>query len=96
MMMPSQFLKEAGDAFEVQGARPKTAGEEHYFASKDDLMKEKYKKGTKIYHDDYGYGIVTNVNDRSEEVVITVTFENGSDKKFIPKYQAKSLQIIRD
>ena len=81
---------------EIQGARPKTEGEEHYFSSKDDLLKEKYKKGTKIFHDDYGYGIVTNVNDRSEEVVITVQFENGMPKKFIPKYQAKALQIIRD
>lgn len=95
-MLPSVFLKEAEDAFDIQGARKQTEGETHYFASKDDLLKEKYKKGTKIYHDDYGYGIVVQQNASSENLVITVAFESGGQKKFIPQYQAKSLQIIRE
>lgn len=96
LMLPSVFLKEAEDAFDIQGVRKQTESETHYFASKDDLLKEKYKKGTKIYHDDYGYGIVVQQNASSENLVITVAFESGGQKKFIPQYQAKSLQIIRE
>lgn len=61
-----------------------------------DPLKLKYAKGTKIYHDDYGYGIVVKQNDAGDEFVISVQFENGTTKKFIPKYQQKSLQVIKD
>lgn len=96
LITPSIFLKEMKEFLDIQDFRQPTEGETHYFASKDDLLKEKYKKGTKIYHDDYGYGIVVQQNASSENLVITVAFESGGQKKFIPQYQAKSLQIIRE
>ena len=55
----------------------------------------KWKKGLKVYHDDYGYGLVTKAYANSGEYVIEVQFETGSKKKFLPKYQAKSLDIIK-
>ena len=62
---------------------------------KDELA-EKWKKGTKIYNDDYGYGVVTASSYRDDEFVITVQFENSGIKKFMPKYQARKLMIVKD
>ena len=61
------------------------------------LIQQKYRTGTKIFHDDYGYGIVTktSVTDE-EEFVITVNFESGMQKKFLPQYQEKSLMVVKD
>ena len=59
-------------------------------------LSEKWKKGTKLFHDEYGYGIVTATSFRDDEFVITVQFENSGIKKFMPKYQAKSLMIVKD
>jgi DNA helicase-2/ATP-dependent DNA helicase PcrA len=55
-----------------------------------------WPKGTKIYHDDYGYGIISRNYMNAGEYVIDVQFENGCVKKFIPEYQSKSLQKIKD
>ena len=59
-------------------------------------LAEKWKKGLRLYHDDYGYGVITSSSINGAEYVIEVAFENGGKKKFLPAYQAKSLQIIKD
>lgn len=56
----------------------------------------KWQKGVKVYHDDYGYGIITSAKDNGEEFVITVQFETGNSKRFLPKYQSRALTIIKD
>ncbi len=95
-MMPSIFIKEAENAFDIQGVRPETESEKHYFSNPNSILADKFKKGTKIFHDDYGYGIVESINNSGQDIVISVRFETGSSKKFIPKYQSKSLQVIKD
>lgn len=57
-------------------------------------LAEKWKKGTKVYSDDYGYGIVYNRKLSEGEFVIEVQFETGGKKKFLPEYQ-KKLMIIK-
>ena len=57
---------------------------------------ETWKKGVKLYHDDYGTGIITSARINEGEYVIQVQFENGSVKKFLPEYQKKSLDILKD
>ena len=57
---------------------------------------EKWKKGVKVYHDDYGYGVISSCELANEEYKITVTFENGGKKAFLPEYQSHSLEIIKD
>ena len=64
--------------------------------SEDDSLVSKWKKGTHVYHDDYGDGAVVAAYSNSGEYVIEVQFVNGGKKKFLPKYQAKSLQVIKD
>lgn len=62
-----------------------------------DPIKKAYCKGTKIYHDDYGYGVICAAAENDDgEYAITVSFENSGRKKFLPKYQKKSLEIIKD
>ena len=63
----------------------------------NDPLAQKYCKGAKIYHDDYGYGIISaGMMSEDDEYVITVRFENGGTKKFIPKYQSHSLMVVKD
>lgn len=62
-----------------------------------DPIKHKYCRGTKIYHDDYGYGmIVSSTTTEDDQYAVTIQFENGGIKKFLPKYQEKSLQVIKE
>ena len=62
-----------------------------------DPIKRKYCRGTRVYHDDYGYGvIVSTLTTAEEEYAVTVQFETGGIKKFLPKYQYKSLECIKD
>lgn len=62
-----------------------------------DPIKKAYSKGTRIYHDDYGYGVITAAQENEDgEYCVTVSFENSGKKKFLPKYQKKSLEIIKD
>ena len=82
------------------GSRAERAGGGGAFGgvgnAENDALAEKWKKGTKVYNDDYGYGVITQSSYRDEEFVITVQFENSGMKKFMPKYQARKLEIIKD
>ncbi|MBP5283350.1 MAG: ATP-dependent helicase, partial [Treponema sp.] len=65
--------------------------------TESDPVKKKYSKGAKIYHDDYGYGVIVKTAETEEgEYCITVQFENGSMKRFLPKYQESALMVVRD
>ncbi|MCR4822031.1 MAG: ATP-dependent helicase [Treponema sp.] len=62
-----------------------------------DPIRRKYCRGTKIYHDDYGYGIVMNTMTNDEgEFAIAVNFESGGTKRFLPKYQESDLLVVKD
>lgn len=101
-MKPSPFLKESSKAFKIIGhqpaefcsfyAQPVYDEEESQFSE----YFAKWKKGTKLYHDDYGYGVIINSKISNEEFVIEVQFESREKKKFLPAYQAKSLTIIKE
>jgi DNA helicase-2/ATP-dependent DNA helicase PcrA len=111
-MRPSPFIKEAAEAFTVIGHAPfgfatKKASPYGSFgrdasvfagsgAGGDDGLSAKWKKGTHVYHDDYGNGVIVATHSNDGELVIEVQFEGGGRLKFLPKYQAKSLEIIKD
>ena len=66
----------------------------HRYKNRDKEIKAKYKKGKRVYHDDYGYGIITRTAETDDgEYSITVTFENSGSKSFLPKYQSSSLLV---
>lgn len=56
----------------------------------------KWKKGVKVFHDDYGYGVISSSEMSNGEYKITIHFENGGSKSFLPEYQSHSLTIIKD
>ena len=58
-------------------------------------QQKKWAVGTKLYHDDYGYGQIISSRINGSEFLIEVRFETGTVKKFLPEYQAKALQIIK-
>lgn len=61
-----------------------------------DALHDRYKIGTKVYSDDYGYGYIFDTDDCDDEFVVTVQFENMTTKKFMPKYQSNRIMIIKD
>lgn len=110
-MRPSPFIKESVQAFKVIGQVPfgmigtgagagagagYSAGYSSGYSAADKELMEKWKKGTKLYHDDYGYGMIISSRMNDAEYVIEVQFENGGKKKFLPKYQGKALEIIKE
>lgn len=68
--------------------------EDSVFGEKSGIAK-KYPKGTKIYHDEYGNGVIISAGLNEGEYLIEVLFESGFKKKFLPEYQEKSLQIMK-
>lgn len=103
-MEPSPFLLEMGkEPFRVLGEKPRSflACDESQPVSGEDSgdgddEKKKWSVGTRIYHDDYGYGQIVKSFYNEGELVISVLFENGGTKKFIPAYQKSSLMIVKD
>ncbi len=107
-MRPSPFIKEAAEAFTVIGMAPfgfssgrsfggvSSTSVSDGYGAETDAVAAKWKKGLHVYHDDYGDGAVVAAYSNSGEYVIEVQFASGCKKKFLPKYQAKSLVIIKD
>ena len=100
-MQPSPFLMEAGDSFTVIGKKPAAYADavSGGIGGIDDVNRAdalKWKKGARLYHDDYGYGQIIDSHYADGEYIITVMFETGGKKKFIPKYQANSLMIVKE
>ena len=108
MMSPSMFIQESEEAFRVIGNKPRSqswggygsyGGYGAYGRAQQKAASSSYGKwapGTRLYHDDYGYGVITKAYNNEGELVIEVQFESGGVKKFLPEYQAKALQIIKD
>lgn len=85
----------AGVGKRIEGSQFDVKGGESAISQEDSEILEKYKKGTKVYHDDYGYGMIQKCYVNEDEIVAEIQFENGGRKKFLPKYQRKSLEIIK-
>jgi DNA helicase-2/ATP-dependent DNA helicase PcrA len=99
------FIQESEEAFRVIGDKPRAQawgayggyGAYGHTAQKaHGTSSGKWAPGTRLYHDDYGYGVITKSFYNEGELVIQVQFESGGVKKFLPEYQSKALQIIKD
>ncbi|MBR4386148.1 MAG: UvrD-helicase domain-containing protein [Treponema sp.] len=107
-MQPSPFLNELGKGnFRILGEAPfgfnfangRAAGAgaiegASSSAAYSDPIAKKYCKGAMVYHDDWGHGQIVHADLTDEgEYVVTVNFETGGSKKFLPKYQSSSLLV---
>lgn len=91
-MAPSQFLNELGKGnVRVLGQKPSSyTGEKN----EKDPLEAKYCRGRFVYNDDYGHGqIIGTSKSEDGEFVVTVKFETGGIKKYLPKYQSSSLLV---
>ena len=96
-MEPSVFLEEAESAFRVIGERPQKSDLQSGRSEAASGLSEKWKRGCRVYHDDWGYGqIVSSDTSDDGEFVISVQFESGAKKRFMPEYQSHSLMLVRD
>ena len=85
-MEPSRFLAEIDSGLvDVIGQSIVS------FASPVDEEAALWKCGQRLFHDDYGYGYVVQSRQSGGKLVITVQFENGSQKRFFPEYQKSQL-----
>lgn len=99
-MDPSRFLIETGEKpFKVLGQKPWgfSSKNENSFPSESKAdSKNPWKCGVRIFHDDYGYGQIVSSKIEEENLVISVLFETGNVKRFMPEFQKSSLMIIKD
>lgn len=106
-MRPSIFLSEINadliQSFETENGRIIPARLDGFYSNANSYGIKNYQGGTgkwqrgeKIYHDDYGYGAIIKSDNVNGEIVISVQFETGLIKKFMPEYQAASLTVIKD
>lgn len=93
-MIPSPFLAELGNEIRILGQKP-----DSFSVSRTEKspLEKKYCMGACVFHDDYGHGQIIRTNYSDEgEYVVTVSFETGGIKKFLPKYQKNSLLVEDD
>lgn len=103
-MMVSPFIIEAGNIFKVMGKAPSYYKKEisddkdstNSVPGKFIELAEKFKKGTNVYNDDFGYGQIFSVDFSSSEFVVKVKFETGGIKTYLPEYQKSALEIIKN
>ncbi len=104
---PSRFLKELPsdhileeapyDGFGAvpAGRDPWDGGQEPYTPVEGEEVGG-YRKGTRVYHDDYGSGIVFNVIKNGGHVVINVQFETGKTAVLMPEFCSHKLEKLAD
>jgi DNA helicase II / ATP-dependent DNA helicase PcrA len=93
--VPRLFLRRAGGQSCTSGQSGASEQPAGTTALRDPLA-ERWKCGRKLFHDDYGYGMITKSFYREGELIIMVGFETGGEKRFMPRYQAKSLLLVED
>lgn len=85
-MEPSRFLAEIDSTLIETVGQPPSG-----FNTSSTEDAPLWKCGQRIFHDDYGYGYIVQSHQRGGELVITVQFETGGQKRFFPAYQKQVL-----
>ncbi|MDR2135131.1 MAG: ATP-dependent helicase [Treponema sp.] len=55
-----------------------------------------WRRGDRLYHDDYGYGGVVRVRESGEGPVVEVLFESGKELRFLSRHQGSAFTRIGD
>ncbi|NLK45837.1 MAG: UvrD-helicase domain-containing protein [Treponema sp.] len=109
-MSPSPFLAEINrNSIDVLGRKParfyfadekQQKNSSKYISTSEktehDLLYEHWKPGTKIYHDDFGYGLVCKAFYIKSDFAIFAAFESGIKKQFIPEHCKSTLMRIKN
>jgi DNA helicase-2/ATP-dependent DNA helicase PcrA len=107
-MTPSLFLAEldkdilrivgkAPDGFIRSGASRAKAHSGSYAASSGKLLKSsdgRWTLGDRVFHDDHGYGSVTQILEGEDGPVVKVIFETGYETRFLSLHQSSRFTKI--
>jgi len=55
-----------------------------------------WQRGQKLFHEDYGYGAVMEVQDSDDGPVVRVRFETGRETRFLSEYQGRAFEKMGD
>lgn len=86
-----RIIGNAPRAFVNGTARARTTAE-----TESHPLAAQWPKGMRVYHDEYGYGWITSGEAVNGEYAITVRFESGGAKRFLPAYQRASLMPAKE
>lgn len=54
----------------------------------------RWSLGSRLYHDDYGYGVVVDIRESDDGPLILARFETGREVRFLSKYQSSSFMGV--
>jgi DNA helicase-2/ATP-dependent DNA helicase PcrA len=55
-----------------------------------------WKQGDRLFHDDQGYGVVTEIRAHGNEPILVVRFETGKELSFLSRHQSSKITKIED
>ncbi len=100
-MQPSLFLHEidAGclkinsiaSGFETGKPMARQTFNPYYF-DKELEDRAGWKRGQRLFHENYGYGAVMEVQDSEDGPVVRVRFDNGKETRFLSEYQGRAFE----
>jgi DNA helicase-2/ATP-dependent DNA helicase PcrA len=100
---PSLFLREIDSSvLRILGKAPfgfsisPGKGTKGGAGGRKDTAESGWRRGDRVYHDDYGYGGVVAVRESGEGPVVELLFESGKTLRFLSSSQGRSLTKIRE
>jgi DNA helicase-2/ATP-dependent DNA helicase PcrA len=98
---PSVFLREIDKScLRIIGSAPYSFGARRphpWDAVETDVERVSgWRKGQRLFHDDYGYGAVIKVDDSDDGPVVRVQFETGKETHFLSEHQGSAYVKIGD
>jgi DNA helicase-2/ATP-dependent DNA helicase PcrA len=82
----------AGRAWTVYGGSAGSHGQRARVRSSDG----RWQVGDRVFHDDHGYGAVTEIRESEDGPVVRVHFETGEEKRFLSLHQSSRFTKIGD
>jgi DNA helicase-2/ATP-dependent DNA helicase PcrA len=55
-----------------------------------------WRRGQRLFHEDYGYGAVMEVQDSEDGPVVLVRFDTGRETRFLSEYQGRAFEKMGD
>jgi DNA helicase-2/ATP-dependent DNA helicase PcrA len=55
-----------------------------------------WKRGQRLFHENYGYGAVMEIQDSEDGPVVRVRFDNGKETRFLSEYQGRAFEKMGD
>jgi DNA helicase-2/ATP-dependent DNA helicase PcrA len=106
---PSVFLREIDrNCLKITGAAPggfnagrhrhpwESGGGGGAAAASEAERESGWRRGQRLFHDDYGYGAVVEVRGSDDGPVVSVHFDTGRETRFLSEYQGPAFEKIGD